>query len=61
MTPLEQLEKICDEIFERWDKDMRSGKLLTALAGRLPGYRADVDAVRAALAKHPLSGDLSSS
>ena len=50
MTPLEQLEAICEEIFERWDKDMRSGKLLRALSGKLPGYRADVDAVRARLA-----------
>lgn len=49
MTPIEQLEAICAEIYERWDKDMRSGKLLQALAGRLPGYRPDVDAVRAAL------------
>lgn len=48
-TPLQQLETICEEIFERWDKDMRSGKLLQALAGKLPGYRADVDAVRNAL------------
>lgn len=55
--PLRELEKICDEIFERWDKDQRSGKLLTALAGRLPGYRADVDRVRAALTAewHPIS------
>lgn len=50
MTPLEQLEAICAEIFERWDQDMRSGKLLLALSGKLPGYRADVDAVRARLA-----------
>lgn len=49
MTLLEKLDRICDEIFERWDKDQRSGKLLTALAGRLPGYRPDVDEVRAAL------------
>jgi len=48
-TTLEKLEAICDEIFERWDKDQRSGKLLSALAGRLPGYRGDVDEVRAAL------------
>lgn len=46
---LRKLELICDEIFERWDKDQRSGKLLSALAGRLPRYRADVDEVRAAL------------
>jgi hypothetical protein len=49
-TPLLKLEAICEEIFERWDKDQRSGKLLGALGGRLPGYRADVDDVRAALA-----------
>lgn len=42
-------EKICDEIFERWDKDQRSGKLLSALSGRITHYRADVDAVRVAL------------
>lgn len=52
-TPLQDLEAICDEIFERWDKDQRSGKLLTALAGRIPSYRADVDRVRAALAGKP--------
>jgi hypothetical protein len=50
MSNLEKLEAICDEIFERWDKDMKSGKLLTALAGRCHGYRKDVDEVRAALA-----------
>lgn len=51
MTPLEQLEKICDEIFERWDKDMRPGKLLLALSGRLKNYRPDVDEVRRTLAE----------
>jgi len=50
MTTLEKFETICAEIYERWDKDMRSGKLLLALAGELPGYRKDVDEVRAALA-----------
>lgn len=50
-TPLEMLRAICDEIFERWDKDQRSGKLLLALAGRLPKYRDDVDQVREALMK----------
>lgn len=49
-TPLEMLESICAEIFERWDKDMRSGKLLLALSGELENYRPDVTAVRAALA-----------
>lgn len=46
------LTTICDEIFQRWDKDMRSGKLLLALSGHLPSYRADVTAVRRALAVH---------
>jgi hypothetical protein len=49
ISALEKLDRICNEIFDRWDKDQRSGKLLTALAGLLPGYRADVDEVRAAL------------
>lgn len=52
-TPLQKLEQICDEIFDRWDADMRSGKLLLALAGKLPRYRKDVDDVRAALAGAP--------
>jgi len=50
-TPLQDLKAICAEIYDRWDKDMRSGKLLQALAGTLPKYRADVDRVRAALEK----------
>jgi hypothetical protein len=53
MLPIEKLNKICDEIFERWDKDQRSGKLLTALAGRLQKYRPDVDEVRRALQYGP--------
>lgn len=48
-SPLEQLEAICEEIFEQWDKGMKSGKLLTALAGRINNYRPDVTAVRDAL------------
>lgn len=50
MTLIERLDAICEEIFDHWDKDQRSGKLLTALAGRLPGYRNDVDVIRQALA-----------
>jgi hypothetical protein len=49
-TPLQKLEAICEEIQERWDKDMRSGKLLLALAGHIPRYRQDVTDVRDALA-----------
>ena len=57
-TPLQQLETICAEIYERWDKDMRSGKLLQALGGGLPKYRADVDAVRAALQRDAVNADM---
>lgn len=49
MTPLQKLEAICTEMYERWDKDQRAGKLLQALCGTLPNYRKDVDEVRAAL------------
>ncbi|KPL55536.1 hypothetical protein ABB55_27615 [Prosthecomicrobium hirschii] len=44
---------IADEIFERWDKDMRPAKLLTALAGRLNGYRPDVTEIVAAVLASP--------
>lgn len=50
-SPLDDLSLICEEIFERWDKDMRSGKLLTALAGRAPEYDSRVDRIRAILAE----------
>lgn len=52
-SPLQDLETICGEIYARWDKDMRSGKLLGALAGTCPGYRDDVEKVRRALAAQP--------
>jgi hypothetical protein len=49
---LQKLEAICEEIFDRWDADQRSGKLLSALSGRLKRYRPDVTEVRRALASH---------
>jgi len=50
MSILADLESICTTIFDRWDGDMRSGKLLSALSGRLsPGYDPRVDRVRDAL------------
>jgi hypothetical protein len=49
-TPLQMLRQVSDEIFDRWDKDMRSGKLLTALAGRLTKYDPRVTAICSALA-----------
>ena len=55
LTPsiLDKLEAVCEEIFQRWDKDMRSGKLLTALGGGLPDYRPDVTEIRRALFAFP--------
>ncbi len=50
---LGQLEAIATEAFDRWDKDMRSGKLMLALTGDLPRYRADVSSVRLACAVAP--------
>lgn len=45
---------IADEAREEWDKapsGMRAGKILIALSGGCPGYRADIDAIHAALKK----------
>lgn len=50
--PIDLLNTICEEIFQRWDKDQRSGKLLSALSGRFTGYRPDVTKVRRALESH---------
>lgn len=44
------LREVADQIFDRWDKDQRAGKLLAALAGRSPGYDQRVDQIRQALA-----------
>jgi hypothetical protein len=51
----EELKRIAWEAFEAWDadKDLRVGKMLKALAGRSPRYRADIDALHAALATTP--------
>ena len=49
---LQRAIKIADEAREEWDKapsGMRAGKLLIALAGDCPGYRADIDEIHAAL------------
>jgi hypothetical protein len=50
-TLIEDLDAICSTIFERWDQDMRSGKLLQALSGELPRYDPRVTRIREALAK----------
>jgi hypothetical protein len=53
-APLADLELVAGEIFERWDKDMRSGKLLAALSGLMaPGYDPRVDRIRQSLAAAP--------
>lgn len=43
---------VAHEACEEWDKapeGMKAGKLLVALSGELTGYRADIDAIHAAL------------
>jgi hypothetical protein len=45
--------RIAGEAAEEWDKapgGMRAGKILLALAGHRPGYRADTDDIHASLA-----------
>jgi hypothetical protein len=43
---LAELELIAEEIFQRWDADMRPGKLLSALAGHVKNYDPRVDRIR---------------
>lgn len=46
--------RIANEAREEWDKapnGMRAGKILIALSGGCPGYRQDIDAVLAVLAR----------
>lgn len=50
-TALEEFEQICEELFDRWDADMKPGKLLSALSGRLPNYDSRVTRIRDALKK----------
>lgn len=47
--PIDDLTIICEEIFERWDIDMRPGKLLSALSGRISDYDPRVTRIRKAL------------
>ncbi len=50
---LEAAVEVADEARDEWDampSGMKAGKLLIALSGRLPGYRADIDAIHAARA-----------
>lgn len=49
--PLDELKRIAREALDAWDADnnCRVGKILKALAGLQPGYRADIDALHAAM------------
>lgn len=46
---LETFVNVAEEAFREWDKDNdpRVGKILLALAGDAPGYRADIDSIHA--------------
>lgn len=46
---LDTFVSVAEEAFREWDKDNdpRVGKILLALAGHAPGYRADVDSIHA--------------
>lgn len=50
--------RVAGEAREEWDKapsGMRAGKILIALSGHCPRYRADIDAIHAVL-NTPLAG-----
>ncbi len=54
VAALQAAVKIAHEARVQWDEapnGMRAGKLLIALSGKCPGYRADIDAIHAAIAK----------
>ena len=53
LEALESFAKIASEAAALWDadQDMKVGKLLLALAGYKPRYRADIDKIHAAIAK----------
>lgn len=50
-TALESFVKIAAEAATEWDNDNdpRVGKLLLAMSGHVHGYRADIDAIHAAM------------
>lgn len=46
--------RVAEEARREWDAapdGMKAGKLLIALSGHCPGYRADIDAIHAALSR----------
>ena len=52
-APLADLQSVCADIYARWDSDMRSGKLLAALAGNLQDYDPRVTRILRALNAAP--------
>ncbi len=56
---LEKAKHVAAEAYREWDadNDPRVGKLLAALAGSMPKYRADIDAIHAALAASAPEGE----
>lgn len=49
-TPLEDLYSVIEEMHEKWDTDMKPGKLIIALKGMIPDYDPRVTRIRVALA-----------
>lgn len=47
---IRDLESVAAELFAKWDKGMKAGKLLTALEGRIHTYDPRVTRIRNALA-----------
>lgn len=57
---LESAVKVAREAADEWDRapaGMKAGKLLIALSGNFPKYRADIDAIHAARALNGASHD----
>lgn len=51
LEALKSVPIIAEEIRQKWDADMRAGKLLIALTDPTLKYRADITAIHAAIAK----------
>lgn len=51
LAALKGLKAIAEELHQRWDGDMRAGKLLAALLDPKLNYRADVTAIHQAIAR----------
>jgi hypothetical protein len=51
LQALRKFRSIADECHAEWDadNDHRVGKILKALSGRMPGYRADIDKIHAVI------------